>query len=623
MPIRKEMLLALLFLLSTFALLSLTIHKQIIMPGFVQLEREEAEKDIRRAVSALESEVSHLDNLNYDWAAWDDSYEFIIDHNEDYIESNLVDSTFTDNHINLIYLIDKADKVIWSRIFDLEEEEDIEISEFPTTVFPKDHPLLGLDSTTAFHAGIMLTSQGPMLVSARPITTSNMEGPLRGTLVMGRLLTTEYIERLSTQTQTALNIWQINSDSFPEKYKPVLPVLNNENNLLISELSDSKLDIFTSVADINNTPALLFKLDIKRDISSKGKGISLYSFWLNNFIGLLLTTMFLILLRKRLIYPLEVLVSHFTDVGRSYDLSRFLQLKGCAEIKILGSEYNKMSESLDSNRKDLVDQSYYSGIAEITSGVIHNIRNTITPMVTDIALLKEKCEYLPVGNMTSAFGELSNTKLDPERKEKLISFFGKSLEHLANLKETVAEKMDRMDEQSYLTNKLLDDLEEFAHAGFVPEKFVTQQMIDDAAALFHNRFPDVLLDIALGEIGTIKSHRSVLVLVFMNLFYNAGEAIALSGQKTGLIKLTARSEKEKDKPILHFELSDNGTGISAEDLPKIFKRGFSTKDKKISGIGLHWCANTITTLRGKLYATSEGEGHGTCFHVLLPQDISD
>ena len=109
----------------------------------------------------------------------------------------------------------------------------------------------------------------------------------------------------------------------------------------------------------------------------------------------------------------------------------------------------------------------------------------------------------------------------------------------------------------------------------------------------------------------------------MNLLYNAGEAITLSGQKMGLIKLTSRPEEENDKPVVHFELSDNGTGISAENLPKIFKRGFSTKDKKISGIGLHWCANTIATLRGRLYATSEGEGHGACFHVMLPLDISD
>ncbi len=622
MPIRKEILFALLFLLTTFALLSLTIHNRIIMPGFLQLEREEAEKDIRRSVSSLKSEISHLDNLNYDWAAWDDTYEFILDQNKDYIESNLVDSSFTDNNINLIYFLDRSGKVVWGRAFDLEEEEDLEIPEFPQDIFPEDHPLLGLKDPADFHANIIITSHGPMLVSSRPIITSNLEGPSRGTMIMGRLLNDGYIKKLAEQTQTLLSVWTINSGSFPEKYKSVIPKVSNESTILISEISESNLDVFTSVADISNTPALLFKLKVKRDVSRKGKGISLYSFWLNIFVGLLLTTIFLIVLQRRLIHPLVDLVGHFTDVGRSYDLRRFLKLKGCEEIKILGNEYNKMSGSLDRSRKELVDQSYYSGMAEITTGVIHNIRNTITPLVADIALLKEKCEYLPIENMASAFEEFSDKNVDPDRKEKLVDFFEKSLELLANLKETVSEKITRMDEQSYLTVKLLEDLDQFAHGGFVPEKFPVKQLIDDAAALFKNRFPDISLEVHLGGIDTINSHRSVLVLVFMNLLYNAGDSIVLSDQQEGLIKLTARPEKDNGKDVVHFELCDNGQGISPENLPKIFQRGFSTKGKKISGIGLHWCANTVTTLRGKLYADSEAQGHGVCFHVQLPLDIS-
>ena len=61
----------------------------------------------------------------------------------------------------------------------------------------------------------------------------------------------------------------------------------------------------------------------------------------------------------------------------------------------------------------------------------------------------------------------------------------------------------------------------------------------------------------------------------------------------------------------------NGTGIAMEQMPHLFERGFSTKTRG-SGIGLHWCANTVSAMGGRIYATSPGIGQGACLHLLLP-----
>ncbi|MCP4400765.1 MAG: hypothetical protein GY801_26120 [bacterium] len=60
-------------------------------------------------------------------------------------------------------------------------------------------------------------------------------------------------------------------------------------------------------------------------------------------------------------------------------------------------------------------------------------------------------------------------------------------------------------------------------------------------------------------------------------------------------------------------------GLDADTLERIFQRGFSTKQEGASGIGLHWCANTISSMHGKIYAESEGKGKGACMHLLLPK----
>jgi signal transduction histidine kinase len=69
---------------------------------------------------------------------------------------------------------------------------------------------------------------------------------------------------------------------------------------------------------------------------------------------------------------------------------------------------------------------------------------------------------------------------------------------------------------------------------------------------------------------------------------------------------------------LELRFEDDGVGIRHADLPRIFEKGFSTKSRETNhGIGLHWCANALNALGGRLEATSEAKG-GATFIVRLP-----
>ena len=73
---------------------SYLIVDRAIYPSFVELETTKAHDNLNRVVRAVESEVRHLDLLAHDWASWDDSYEFIVDQNQEYKDSNLVVTSF-------------------------------------------------------------------------------------------------------------------------------------------------------------------------------------------------------------------------------------------------------------------------------------------------------------------------------------------------------------------------------------------------------------------------------------------------------------------------------------------------------------------------------------------------
>jgi signal transduction histidine kinase len=113
--------------------------------------------------------------------------------------------------------------------------------------------------------------------------------------------------------------------------------------------------------------------------------------------------------------------------------------------------------------------------------------------------------------------------------------------------------------------------------------------------------------------------RTLLRLVLQNLIINAADAVGESPREKGVLQIAAAIETEEDTERLHLRCTDNGIGIAPENLARIFEKGFTTKPRAANqGIGLHWCANAIRSLGGRIWASSQGLGHGTSLHIVLP-----
>jgi C4-dicarboxylate-specific signal transduction histidine kinase len=110
----------------------------------------------------------------------------------------------------------------------------------------------------------------------------------------------------------------------------------------------------------------------------------------------------------------------------------------------------------------------------------------------------------------------------------------------------------------------------------------------------------------------------VVTQILGNLLVNAAEAIRETGQGKGCIDIDASLDQDNGRACVHLTVSDNGAGIDPNLLPNLFGRGFSTKKTKTGGIGLHWSANSVAAMGGRMYADSDGAGRGARFHIILP-----
>lgn len=118
MQLRSRLFLILMVVLIVYIGFHYLIQSRLIIPNLLALERSEAAADIERCLAALQREIHHLDHFTNDWAAWDDTYDFVQNRDRGYIASNLGVQTFRDNHLALIIFVDAKGGLVWSGDFD-------------------------------------------------------------------------------------------------------------------------------------------------------------------------------------------------------------------------------------------------------------------------------------------------------------------------------------------------------------------------------------------------------------------------------------------------------------------------------------------------------------------------
>ncbi len=122
------------------------------------------------------------------------------------------------------------------------------------------------------------------------------------------------------------------------------------------------------------------------------------------------------------------------------------------------------------------------------------------------------------------------------------------------------------------------------------------------------------------SIPPILGDENLLTRLFLNLVKNAGEAIEKTGRIEVMTKVASdyhyTKQGSRPVPLIQVDVRDNGRGIPAEDIDRIFTPFYTTKDKG-SGLGLATCQQIVNIHRGILKVESI-PGEGTTFRVSLP-----
>lgn len=341
-------------------------------------------------------------------------------------------------------------------------------------------------------------------------------------------------------------------------------------------------------------------------------------------IAVALTLFVLYVVHRLVTRPIGALTRQMTAVGTSGELGMIDDelVRRRDEIGVLAIEFNRMVEVLADSRQKLQNKSYAHGMAEMASGVLHNIRNALSPLTVGIWKIEATARGASLGRIETALAELAQPDVGSERRRKLVAYLHAAAEKQVLQQRRIADEIAEIGQHSQRIEQILQDVDLTGRRRRQLEAIDLDRLVEECAHLIPSREgPSLVVEIdpVLAGLPAVRGNRVTLSQVIGNLLINAAESIRSAGIAAGKIEVTAAQETVDGKDMIHLEVRDNGGGIEPDVMASLFQRGFSTKRGMKGGIGLHWCANSVIAIGGRIHATSDGKGKGATFHLLLPK----
>ncbi len=592
------------------------IQQNLILPRFVELERDSAHTDMQRVALAVEREQQALGAQAADWGNWQQLWDYMRDANPAFVKASLTDASFMVSKIDYMAVVGTDGHYRW-------RHGPYSISGKASTIRLNKNDALEPAWARALAAGaatngLISTDAGVLIAAGAPILDGFGQGPARGMIIMGRLLNPAELLRLGTQAQVTLDMRPWGQDRVSDQKMLAASSTGSE---YLSE-SPSATRIERAFANLSGVPLLSLGISVPRNISERGADAVKYStHMLAIAAGIVLATL-LLLLGRIVLTPLASVTDHAERIAAADDLSARLRSARQDELGTLAKAIDNMVERLAASRRELIERSFESGAAENASGVLHNLGNAVTPLSVNIADLQRLLNTAHLGDLQLALEELRRGSPDAERLQDLQQFVQLSAADMAQTLQHSNERLRQITAQTEVIQAVLAEQRNHRRSGPVLQSVVLSELVTgslDHIAPVHRAHLALQMGPDIAALPSLTLPCTTLSMVLQNLAQNAAEAAAQAGLPRIRLQVAADIIDWEGQQTLRLRVSDDATGVSAEDLPKLFRKGFSTKSQATnSGLGLHWCANALHALGGRIVAHSAGPGTGTSFEIHLP-----
>lgn len=604
-----------------YAVLAYAAQRALVWPSFLRLEETRAIEDVHRVRQVLDAEVQNLDRMCADWASAGDMYDFVESRRSEFARANLSSATFDVEDVAAAVIARTDGQVVWSGGASPTDPPEPPIELLDQTLFSSGHPFLRCLANSRPVSGILRSRGGLLLVASRPIVDGRSKLPPRGTLSLLRRLSPQRIAELCRTAHVTFEARELDRYDLPPPWHEARDLrlgLGQPVALVTSSDEISGVDV---VYDLHGEPALLLRTRTPREITAGGT-LSLES----NFALILLGVVLILattywLLHRAVVHPINVLTRHVLEIGRSDDLTARVSMDRRDEIGLLSHEFDAMLEKLGHFRSQLADAARRAGMTEIATNVLHDVGNMLNSVRASAHLIERTTSALPAETLEIGVGAMEQQgaglgrwlEIDP-RGQRLVPLLRSATDVLREQQAELVAECASLTRSVDRAADVVRAQQSAARESDVLEPFDVGELLAEAVEISKLGSEEIPVRRDVPAQGVYRGNRHKILRILVNLLNNAYDAVAGRERDERGVTLRARY----DAPgVLEIEVEDNGCGIRAEDLQRIFNHGFTTKAAG-HGFGLHSCANAAGEMRGSLAAHSNGPGRGSIFTLRIP-----
>ena len=270
--------------------------------------------------------------------------------------------------------------------------------------------------------------------------------------------------------------------------------------------------------------------------------------------------------------PLETIRARIDRTGLLKGNEKIYISNASKEVDSLVTSYNSMLDALEESIAKLARSEREQAWQEMAKQVAHEIKNPLTPMRLTIQSFQQRFD-----------------PNDPKINQKVIDF-----------SKIMIEQIDTMSEVATA----------FSNFATLPKLKIEAEDVVEITGLSIDIFEPKIIQFSSSEKEIIWNiDRTQWIRIMTNLLQNAIQAVPQDREPI------IRVHIEKHTEFLKIEIQDNGSGISEENITKIFEPKFTTKTGGM-GLGLAIVKNSINSLEGTITYETE-ENKGTIFTIQL------
>jgi len=319
------------------------ILSYVLEADFLALERQSVEENVRRVSDALDNKIDDLAIKVSDWGQWDDTYAFVQDGNQDYLDANLQDIALELLHIQFVVIADEEGSILFKKQID-QEGKQVPFSEnFERYI--EEHPILTVhEDGQSVHSGIIVLPEGVIANVSRAVTSSDGLSPVKGTIMFSFFIDEEVVEKLSELTHLEMALKRYDEALLDPEFALAAVSLENEGEVSIAprKETDRLVRGFALKNDIDGKKALLVEAILERSVYQRGQQSQDLFAKIMIGVGIVVILVVLYLFEYLVLRRLFYLGKAVEDVSQGKESEARISLPGKDEFSSLADRINTM-----------------------------------------------------------------------------------------------------------------------------------------------------------------------------------------------------------------------------------------------------------------------------------------